>query len=271
MGDRECSAGRERPVTLLAEDARVWDAVFRLTPSRMRFVEKIAKRSGDHILDVGCATGSVCRLLRRHARPVGVDINPLFIAAARAKDSDGEYCVGDMRSFQLGRLFDLVICLGTTFSYNLTNRDVTRTLINFRKHLKPKGQLVIDVLNAIAFTGPRPFQVQTRHEFTQIGFEATATIRHRLDLEAQRMSEQVSWKVKGRRVRRDPEESLRLFFPQELAFHLEVAGFDDVKLMDSYGKIGRDFSGRRLIALAARARKSVFLKSSGSAFTAKSV
>jgi len=44
-----------------------------------------------------------------------------------------------------------------------------------------------------------------------------------------------------------------LFFPQELAFHLEVAGFDDVKLMDGYGKISKDFSGRRLIAVAARA------------------
>ena len=158
-----------------------------------------------------------------------------------------------MRSFQLEQLFDLIICLGSTFSYNLTNRDVMQTLLNFRKHLKPKGQLVIDVLNAIAFTGPRPFQIQTRHQFNRIGLEATATIRHRLDLKAQTMCEQVSWKVKGSRVRRDPEESLRLFFPQELAFQLEVAGFGDVKLTDGYGKISRDFSGRRLIALAARA------------------
>jgi SAM-dependent methyltransferase len=237
-------------VTLLAEDPAVWDVVFRLSLARARFIEEIAKHSSKDMLDVGCATGSICRLLRRHGRPVGVDINPRFIAAARAKDSAGDYRVGDMKSFRLGRSFDLVTCLGTTFSYNLTNSDVTRTLTNFRKHLRPKGRLVIDVLNAIAFTGPRPFQAQTRHEFAHRDFQATATIRHRLDLRAQIMFERVSWKVKGKSVRRDPEESLRLFFPQELAFHLEVAGFDVVQLRDSYGKASRDFGGRRLIAIA---------------------
>jgi murein DD-endopeptidase MepM/ murein hydrolase activator NlpD len=115
--------------------------------------------------------------------------------------------------------------------------------------------LVFDFLNPIAFLLPKPFQVQTRHKFSRNGFHATATIRHGLDLKAQNMTEQVSWKVRGERLRRDPEERQRLFFPQELASYLETAGFDGVKLKDGYGRTSKDFSGRRLIAVAKKARR----------------
>jgi len=207
--------------------------------------------AGDQVLDVGCATGSVCDLLRQHgAKAVGVDINPRFIEAARTKDPDGEYHIGDMMNFRLRRRFDLLVCLGTTFAYNLTNQDIVSTLLNFRAHLKPRGQVVIDVLNAVAFTGPRPFQVRTQHRFARNGFHATATIRHGLDLKNQSMTEQVSWKIRGKRIRRDPAERHRLFFPQELRFYLEATGFDSVRLMDSYRQTSKDFSGPRLVAVA---------------------
>jgi SAM-dependent methyltransferase len=238
-------------VTLLAEDPDLWDRVFHESPARARFVEILATQAGANVLDVGCATGSLCgRLRRRGVDAVGVDINPRFVAAARAKDPGGEYHVGDMKRFRLRQRFDLMICLGSTFSYNLTNEEVAETLINFRKHLRPGGQLVIDVLNAIAFTGPRPFQIRTQHKFSRKGVQATATIRHRMNLKMQTMQEQVTWSTIGERGRRDPEEALRLFFPQELAFHLDVAGFGGVRLMDSFGRTSSDFSGRRLIAVA---------------------
>src|SRR5579859_7648543 len=80
--------------------------------------------------------------------------------------------------------------------------------------------------------------------------DKTATIRHGLDLKTQSMTEQVSWKIRGKRIRRDPTEPQRLFFPQELRFYLEAAGFDDVRLMDGYRQTSKDFSGRRLIAVA---------------------
>lgn len=237
-------------MTLLRERPDLWDTIFGNSLDRVHFIKKFM-HTGEHILDVGCATGSVCGLLRqRGARAVGIDINPCFVAAARTKDPSGEYHVGDMRNFRLRRKFDVLICIGTTFSYNLTNQDILRTLLNFRAHLEPAGQVIIDVLNAVAFIGPRPFQIRTEHKFARDGFHATATIRHGLDLKTQSMTEQVSWKIRGKRLRRDPEESLRLFFPQELRFYLEAAGFDAVKLMDGYRRISKDFSGRRLVAVA---------------------
>ena len=106
-----------------------------------------------------------------------------------------------------------MICLGSTFSYNLTNEEVAETLINFRKHLRPGGQLVIDVLNAIAFTGPRPFQIRTQHKFSRKGVQATATIRHRMNLKLQTMQEQVTWSTIGERGRARPRGGAAVVLP----------------------------------------------------------
>jgi SAM-dependent methyltransferase len=238
-------------MTLLVEDPGLWDAVFPVSYEKVRFVEALLADAKGDVLDVGCATGALCSILRRRGvRVIGVDINPRFVAAAKAKDPRGEYLVGDMKTFRLRRRFRVLVCLGTTFSYNLTNEDIAQTLTNFRRHLKPGGLLVIDVLNAIAFVGPRPFKARTQHKFSRNGFHATATIRHRLNFETQTMTEQVSWTVNGRCARRDPEERLRLFFPQELAFQLQRTGYNNVTLADGYRRSSTAFGGRRLVAVA---------------------
>jgi 2-polyprenyl-3-methyl-5-hydroxy-6-metoxy-1,4-benzoquinol methylase len=86
-------------MTLLADDPDLWDIVFREPPARARFIEQLARETGGRLLDVGCATGSFCRLLRRRGvEAEGVDINPRFVEAARAKDPDGSFHVGDMRT-----------------------------------------------------------------------------------------------------------------------------------------------------------------------------
>jgi SAM-dependent methyltransferase len=240
-------------VTLLAEDPDLWDAVFSESAVRARFVRRIAGRIGPRVLDVGCATGSLCALLRRQGfDPVGIDRNRRFFAAARRKDPNGAYAVGDMRAFKLHRKFDVIVCLGTTFSYNYTNEAIRACLLNFIRHLSPRGRLVIDVLNAIALLGPMPFQRRTQHHLQYEGKRATATIRHELDLGRQLMTEQVTWRFVGQAAHRDPPEKLRMFFPQELAFHLEQAGLGNWKLMDTFGKSSVAFVGRRLIAVAGR-------------------
>jgi SAM-dependent methyltransferase len=238
-------------VTLLGEDPELWDSVFPESPARARFVGNLARQCGPKILDVGCATGTLSRLLRRRGfDPVGIDINPRFIGAARAKDPFGTFVVGNMKSFRLRRKFDLIVCLGTTFSYNLTTSDIGESLQAFYRHLSSNGRLVIDVLNAMGFIGPRPFLQRTTHRFRHRGKRLTATIRHELDLKHQTMTEQVTWRGAGGIDRRDPPEALRLFFPQELAFYVERSGFGNVEMLDDYGKSTVAFTGRRLIIIA---------------------
>lgn len=237
-------------MTLLASDPALWDVVFQESPERARFVQRLLGRKGAHVLDVGCATGNLGALLSsRGARVTGVDINAKMIEAARAKDPAGRYVVGDMRRLSLDQRFGVALCLGTTLSYSVTNDELVATLVGIGRHVKRGGTLMVDVLNAIAFTGPRPFRNRTRHSFSVRGGRVTVNIEHRLELRKQAMTEQVTWAGRGWK-RRDPAETLRLFFPQELALLLTTTGFDLLNLTDQYGRASREFDGRRLIAVA---------------------
>ena len=231
----------------------LWDAVFQRSPAQIRFAKALVRKAGKRVLDVGCATGTLCASLRQSGiDAAGLDINPVFIKTATAKDPSGDYRVGDMKRFRLERRFDLIVCLGTTFAYNLDNSDIRNPLRNFKSHLRPGGIVAIDVLNAIALLGPLPFRAKSEHHFDRVGPGAVATIRHALDLKRQLLTEQVSWKLPGRRLVRDPVESLRLLFPQELAAYLMTAGFRDIRLLDGYQSSSDRFDGRRLIALGRR-------------------
>jgi SAM-dependent methyltransferase len=230
-------------VTLLARDPALWDTVFHEPPARTRWIARLAK--GRDVIDVGCATGSLCvELVARGHAVTGVDINKTFVEAARRKCPSARFVVGDMATFRAPRA-DLLCCLGTTFGYALDN--AAAVLDNFHRHIRRGGQLVIDTLNAIAMLGPRPFRARTRHAFGG----RVATIEHRLELATQTMTEQVTWRI-GRTITRDRAERLRLWFPQELAAHVAAAGFRDVALYDGYGTRSRSFGGRRLVVVALR-------------------
>jgi SAM-dependent methyltransferase len=78
---------------------------------------------GEAVLDIGCGTGeTLIRVMERFgARGVGVDTNPTFVAAARARaagrveDAALELHVGDAGSFPLApESYGAILCLGAT-------------------------------------------------------------------------------------------------------------------------------------------------------------
>jgi SAM-dependent methyltransferase len=242
--------------TLLASDPALWSTVFPELPERTGWLAGLARRAGGpsaRVLDVGCATGSLCAALsERGFQVTGVDVNAAAVRAARAQVPQARFAVADMRRLAAGGRYDLLCCIGTTLGYALTGRDLTATLEAFHRSLRVGGTLAIDVLNAIAFLGPRPFRSRTHHSFLHRGRRYLATLEHTLLPREQCMTEQVTWRFGGQ-VRVDPASRLRLFFPQELADRLALAGFEQVQLFDGYGRRSADFSGRRLVAVARRA------------------
>lgn len=237
----------------LSENVELWDAVFREGSARPRFLTKLCRaRDATRVLDVGCATGTLAaELMRRGLEVTGVDVNPRFVAAARVKCPSARFDVGDMRTFRLRSRFDVVICLGTTLAYGGTTERIVETLANFRRHLAPGGAVVVDVLNAIALAGARPFRAVTRHRHELRGERVDAVIRHRLLARSQCLTEQVTWTHRGKQ-RRDAEDRHRLFFPEELTYLVKQAGLRPVTVRSSFEADPRDFSGRRLIVIAER-------------------
>src|SRR5207248_3044709 len=53
----------------------------------------------------------------------------------------------DFRSLALGRRFPLILCPFNAFQHLYTRDDVERFLTGVRRHLRPSGRLVFDLMN----------------------------------------------------------------------------------------------------------------------------
>jgi len=98
------------------------------------------------VLDVACGTAEHARLLaERHGLSVdGIDLDPTFVEIAQRKHPAGRFVVADMCDFDLGRRYDVVMCLFSSIGYLRTVDRVTRAIGRFRDHLQPGGVIVVE-------------------------------------------------------------------------------------------------------------------------------
>lgn len=111
-----------------------------------RFVDTMAPRHA-HILDAGCGPGRVgARLATLGHHVVGVDIDPILIAAAQHDHPDVTWLVDDLSELDLPAAgitdgFDIVICAGNVLTF--LDPDTRRpVLASLRQHLNDNGRIV---------------------------------------------------------------------------------------------------------------------------------
>ncbi len=101
------------------------------------------------VLDLACGSG-------RHARAfnllgcavTGLDLAQRSIDEARSTGPDAiQYHVGDMRHFKLGKSFEVITNLFTSFGYFDDEADNLKVLQAVKSHLVPQGIFVLDFLN----------------------------------------------------------------------------------------------------------------------------
>jgi len=96
------------------------------------------------ILDIACGTAEHARLLSDNFEIDGIDVEPKFVEIARAKNPSGNYSVADMRTFDLGKRYDVVQCLFSSIGYLLTPEDTVAALRRFCAHLAPGGVILVE-------------------------------------------------------------------------------------------------------------------------------
>jgi SAM-dependent methyltransferase len=96
-------------------------------------------------LDVGCGVGRwSLELARRGHSVTGLDLSPYMIEVARARASGlrVSFAVGDVVSMNLGRTFDLILCV--TVVQHILDPALARIAIErLASHLSPGGQLIL--------------------------------------------------------------------------------------------------------------------------------
>ncbi|MGF1467487.1 MAG: methyltransferase domain-containing protein [Sandaracinaceae bacterium] len=114
-------------------------------------VERLGLAPGATLLDVGCGLGlHAVELTRRGYLVVGLDLSQSMLQRAEEEAKEHglpiNFLHADMREMTFDGGFDAVLCWGTTFGYfdDETNR---RTIRRIYDALKPKGLLLLDVVN----------------------------------------------------------------------------------------------------------------------------
>lgn len=115
-----------------------------------RMINKYGNK-GKQLLDAGCGTGEHLVYLKRKYDVMGLDLHREMINVARKKLGNVELRQGDMRSFNLNKKYDVIICMFSSINYNRTRQDYLRTFRNFYRHLNKGGVVVGDLFTRDMF------------------------------------------------------------------------------------------------------------------------
>jgi SAM-dependent methyltransferase len=129
----------------------LYDRVDRVVPPGPceAFYRDVAVHAGDPILELACGTGRLAVPLAADGHQVvGLDISPSMLGAkAEADGVEMDLVQGDMRDFDLGRRFALVIVGCNSLAHLVRNEDLTSCLSAVARHLAPGGVFAFDVVN----------------------------------------------------------------------------------------------------------------------------
>jgi SAM-dependent methyltransferase len=96
------------------------------------------------LLDVACGTGRHLALLGEDLKVEGLDISEAMLDVARVRCPDAALHHGDMRSFDLGKQFDVVTCLFSSIGYVGSFDELVQTVTALRKHVTPGGLIALE-------------------------------------------------------------------------------------------------------------------------------
>lgn len=137
---------------MFSESASLYDLIY----SRLKDYEDEATqidaliKSGHSdarsVLDVACGTGEHARILsERFGYSVdGVDVEGEFVRIAQQKNPKGRFWRADMRDFDGGRRYDVVLCLFSSIAYVKRLAGVTEALSNFARHVTDPGLILVE-------------------------------------------------------------------------------------------------------------------------------
>lgn len=124
-----------------------------------RLVDAMVSR-GARILDAGCGPGRVGgELAQRGHTVVGVDIDPVLIAAAEEDHAGPTWLVGDLVDLDLpargiAEPFDIIVCAGNVITF-LADGTQSAALARMHAHLATGGRVVV------GFGAGRGYDVKT--------------------------------------------------------------------------------------------------------------
>lgn len=230
------------------------------------FYAEFATSARGPVLEMACGTGRVLiPSARAGATMVGVDLSEGMLAACRVKLAEEppdvrqrvELRQGDMRTFDLGRTFELITIPFRGFQHLLTVDEQRAALERLWSHLAEGGRLIIDVFNpSLPFLGDERWLVNplVEPEFSMPdGRRVVRSFRittrdYANQVQGMDMVYDITW-PDGRTEQRRDAFSLRYLFRYEAEHLLEREGFHVEAVYSDYDKspFGAKYPGELIL------------------------
>jgi len=226
-------------------DGRHYDERYRDFTQDLPFWIAQARRYGDPILELACGTGRVAIPLAKEGfRVTGIDISDSMLAQAKRKSSrEGlsiEWVKADIRDFELGKRFPLIIFPANTICHLLGLEDLEACLASVRRHLSAGGRFIIDVFNPRLDILLRDPEKRCPHsEYPDPDGKGTVVVTESnlYDRASQINHIKLFYKLPGRDEELVEDLLMRIYFPQELDALLKYNGLAiEAKLGDYDGR-----------------------------------
>ncbi|MDQ3193430.1 MAG: class I SAM-dependent methyltransferase, partial [Bacteroidota bacterium] len=110
-------------------------------------LEKISRynENAESILELGCGTGKNLENLQSRFEITGIDISGEMLKIAKKKIPGGKFYPGDIRAFDLGKKFDVIICMYDTVNHLILFNEWKKLFRNVNEHLSENGIFIFDV------------------------------------------------------------------------------------------------------------------------------
>jgi ubiquinone/menaquinone biosynthesis C-methylase UbiE len=135
---------------MFEKTAEFYDAIYSFKDyeeeaRRLNDIIQTHKRApGVHLLDIACGTGGHIAFLKADYEVEGLDLDAGMLEIAHQRHPEVNFHQGDMVSFDLGRDFEVVICLFSSIGYVRTLPKLQQAIGNMAGHVRPGGLLVIE-------------------------------------------------------------------------------------------------------------------------------
>lgn len=238
--------------------ADVYDDYASGLPGDVEFYVAEARRTDGEVLEIGCGTGRILIPIAEAGCAVtGLDATPTMLDVCRAKVAKQPAEVrrrvtlvqADMREFDLGKGFPLVICPYRAFLHNLTVEDQLRALGCIRKHLSGEGLFVMNVFDPKLELMSRHVDEENASEYELFRSYFDSTTGNQMDVYEKRWYDPAAQvvhcdlrfveklpdgteKLKSRR-----KLTLRWVYRREMEHLFARAGFE---VVDLFGNFDRD-------------------------------
>jgi SAM-dependent methyltransferase len=228
--------------------------------AHLPYYRDLARQQGGDVLELACGTGQLAVPIASTGLPtVGLDLSATMLAAARdraaAANVSVEFLQGDMRRFELGRMFPFIFVARNSLLHLTSTEDVLAAFAAVRRHLAPGGFFAFDIVNP----APRVPGVQGAQRFPVVDVSTEAFGRLSLegahDYDPATEVDRGTWHVSapGRPDAWVVSVAVRSIFPQELPLLVSAAGLQLARFGDLSGQPFTDTSPQQVCVCRAAA------------------